>query len=162
MVTGLMMWLGVLLLPLAGCSGHPGMGYHGSGGREAAVERGLDEMRALVDATVKDPDKARRGRETVEAIVAEVRVSTQQQRKLHEQLYALNAKYDATPEDFLKILDELNDSRMKAGTTILGLRFKLKELMTADEWGALSQGLNEARGRYRRGTPAEAEGKAGT
>jgi hypothetical protein len=156
-----LIWLGVLVLPLAGCGGHAGMGHHGSGGREAAAERGLNEMRGLIDAKVKDPEKARQAREIVEAIMAEVRATSQQQRKLHEQLYQLNAKYDAPRDEFVKILDELNNRRMKTGATILDLRFKLKALLTADEWAALSQGLNEARGRYRHGAPPEAEGKTG-
>ena len=160
--TRLMLFLSVIFIPGAGCSGHPGMAYHGSGGGDATVERGLSQMRTLIDSTIKDPEKAKRTHDIVEAIVGEVRTLAQQNRTLHEQLYELNAKYDATPEDFLKILDQLNNNRMKAGTTILGLRFKMKELVTAEEWAALSRGLNDARSRYRHGVPAEAEGKAGS
>lgn len=160
--TRLMLFLSVILILGAGCSGHPGMAHHGSGGGDATAERGLSQMRMLIDSTVKDPEKAKHAHDLVAAIVGEVRTLTQQNRTLHERLYELNARYDATPEDFLKILDQLNNNRMKAGTTILGLRFKMKELVTAEEWAALSRGLNDARSRYRHGAPAEAEGKAGS
>jgi Spy/CpxP family protein refolding chaperone len=63
--------------------------------------------------------------------------------------------YDATPEDFLKILDQLNNRRMKAATNILGLRFKMKDMLTAEEWKALSEGLTQARSRYRHGGESE-------
>jgi Spy/CpxP family protein refolding chaperone len=126
------------------------------------VERGLSQVRSLIDSTIKDPAKAKRAQEIVEAIVAEVRTSTQQSRKFHEQLYDLNAKYDATPEDFLKILDQLNNSRMKAAINILGLRFKMKDMLTAEEWKALSEGLTQARRRYRYGGESGAgENKSG-
>jgi len=160
--TRLVLSLSVILILGAGCSGHSGMAHHGSGGGDATVERGLSQMTTLIESTVKDPDKAKHAQDVVAAIVGEVRTLTQQNRALHEQLYELNAKYDATPEDFLKILDQMNNNRMKAGATILGLRFKMKESVTADEWAALSRGLKDARSRYRHGAPAEAEGKTGS
>jgi hypothetical protein len=43
-------------------------------------------------------------------------------------LYQLNTKYEATPEDFTKLLDELNTARMRTAAMILGLRFKMKAL----------------------------------
>jgi hypothetical protein len=160
-VTKRLIWLGVVALPLAGCGGHAGMGPPGYADRKAATERGLSEMRGLIDANVKDPEKARQARDIVEAIVGEVRATSQQQRELHEQLYQLNAKYDAPRDEFERILDELNGRRAKTGAAILDLRFKLKELLTADEWTGLSKGLNEARGRYRHGPPPEAERATG-
>jgi hypothetical protein len=60
----------------------------------------------------------------------------------------LNAKYDAAPEEFTKILDEQNNSRMQSAAKILGLRFKLKGLLTAQEWNALSQDMMAYGDRY--------------
>ena len=150
----LAVFVGMVLVTLSGCGGHAGMAYHGRGGSDVALERGLGEMRTLIDSTVKDPGKAAQAKEMVEAIVAEVRTSTQQSRAFHQQLYDLNANYGAAPEDFLKILDELNNARMKSASRILGLRFKMKDLMTAEEWKALSDQMLSYSSKYQHGSAA--------
>jgi predicted KAP-like P-loop ATPase len=105
-------------------------------------------MKGLVEQTVKDPEKARQVQTTLEEIVAEVKRSTQQTRGFHEQLYALNADYQAKPEQFTKVLDDLNNSRMQSATKILGMRFKIKGMLTAQEWKDLTEGMEKARSRY--------------
>ena len=61
----------------------------------------------------------------------------------------MNANYAATPEDFTKVLDESNNQRMQSAAKILALRFKMKELMTAEEWKALSDQMLAYSSRYR-------------
>ena len=53
-----------------------------------------------------------------------------------------------SPEEFTKILDELNNDRMRSAAKILGLRFKMKSLLTAEEWTALSEELKRYGSRY--------------
>ena len=116
--------------------------------REAALERGITEMSDLVDQTVKDPEKAKQVKGILQEIVAEAKQSYKQNRDFHSQLYALNANYNATPEQFTKVLDDLNNARMKTASKILGLRFKIKDLLTAQEWTDLTGGMEKARMRY--------------
>lgn len=150
------------IMTMAGCAtGHYGRGYDGRGDADASVDRGVKEMTALVDKTVQDPEKAKRVRAIVEEIVSEVKQSYQQNREFHRKLYELNVSYEATPEEFTKILDELNNNRMRSATRILGMRYKMKELLTAQEWKALSEGMNMARGRYRHRHEATEGGKGG-
>lgn len=145
----------VTALTAAGCAmGHHGAGSYGRGDMGSSVERGVKEMNALVDKTVQDPEKAKRVRAIVEEIVGEVKQSYQQNREFHRKLYELNANYEAKPEEFTKVLDELNNSRMRSASKILGMRYRMKELLTAQEWKALSEGMVAARGRYRHGRPA--------
>jgi len=145
----------VAAIAVAGCGmRHHGAGSYGHGDMSSRVERGVQEMNALVDKTVQDPEKAKRVRAIVEEIVGEVKQSYQQNREFHRQLYELNANYEAKPEEFTKILDELNNSRMRSASKILGMRYRMKELLTAQEWKALSDGMMEARGRYRHERPA--------
>ena len=54
-------------------------------------------------------------------------------RLLHREVYELNGKYGASPEEFVKILDEMNNDRMCSSARILELRFNLKGCMTAQE-----------------------------
>jgi hypothetical protein len=109
-------------------------------------------MTALIEETVQDPEQAKQARGIVEEIVAEVKQSIQQNQQFHQRLYELNANDEATPEEFTKTLDDLNNDRMRTATTILGLRFKMKAMLTAQEWKALSEGMALARNRYRHGT----------
>ena len=133
----------VLILP-AGC-----MRPHGHyGGSEGAMERGTHEMEELVDKSVKDPAKAEVVKTLIKEIVQEAKLSNQQKREYHKQLYDLNARYDAPVEDFTKVLDDAHNASMRSATKILGLRFKIKNELTADEWKELIGGMGEHRSRY--------------
>lgn len=141
--------LGAMTLTMAGCAGHHGYGHDmGMHSGEAAIERGVTETNALVDQTVKDPDKARQAKVILQDIVSEVRNSAQASRAYHEQMTVLNADYDAKPEQFTKILDEMNNARMASATKILGLRFKMRSLLTAQEWNELTGLMDQTRRRY--------------
>lgn len=154
----LLFCLGLMLLS-AGCARHHGMGYGRDDGY--AMERGTTEMKALVEKTVQDPEKAKRVQGIMEEIISEVKQLYQQNRELHRRLYELNANYEATPEQFTKILDELNNNRMRVSMRILGKRFQMKEMLSPEEWKALSEGMEKSRGRYRHGRDMES-GKSGT
>jgi hypothetical protein len=143
----LMLTLVATTLVAGGCARHHGAGTESSY-REAALERGLAETNDLVDRTVKDPEKAKQAKATVQDIVNEVKQSFKTTRDYHQKLYALNVHYEATPEQFIKVLDEQNTERMASATRILGLRFKLKALLTAQEWKDLTDAMNKTRSRY--------------
>ena len=134
-------------LVVCGCARHHGYGT-GSSYREAALERGLAETDELVDRTVKDPEKAKQAKAIVQDIVNEVKQSFKNASDYHQKLYALNANYEAAPEQFVKLLDEQNNERMASAIRILGLRFKLKALLTAQEWKDLTDAMDKARSRY--------------
>lgn len=142
----LMLSLLATTLALAGCGRHHGMME--SEHRDTALERGMAEMKGLVEQTVKDPEKAKQVQGILQDIAAEVKKSGQQTRGYHEQLYNLNADYEAKPEQFTKILDDLNNSRMQTGTKILVLRYKMKGILTAQEWKDLTEAMDKTRTRY--------------
>lgn len=144
MMTRLMATVGtLLLLTVAACGRHQGTGYERHDDMELATQRGVKEMGELIDKTVKDPDRAARVKGLVHEIVEEAKHSDAQHRESHRKLYELNANYDATPEEFIKVLDESHNNSMWAGTKILGLRFKLKEQMTREEWEALTDEMKK-------------------
>lgn len=141
------------LLVLGGCSGHHH--HHGmmEGGKSDAYwQKGQQDMAGLIDRTVKDPEKAKQVNAIVGEIVAELKAGRERERTAHRQLYALNANYAATPEEFTKVMDEANNQRMGTSSKILGLRFKMKDLMTADEWKALSDKMLSYSSRYQHGS----------
>ena len=56
-------------------------------------------------------------------------------------------KWDGT-EEFTKILDEINNAHMRSSAKILGLRFKIKEQLTPEEWRTLTEGMKKQGDRY--------------
>ena len=60
----------------------------------------------------------------------------------------MNIDYDAKPEQFTKVLDEMNNARMASATKILGLRFKMRALLTVQEWNELTGLMDMTRKRY--------------
>jgi hypothetical protein len=137
---------------LAGCSSyHSHHKMMGGGGSDAYWQKGRQDMAALIDRTVKDPDKAKQVNEIVGEIVNQLKAGREQERGYHRQLYTLNGSYTATPADFTKILNEAGQQRMATSANILTLRFKMKNLMTEDEWKALTDQMLSYSGKYQHG-----------
>lgn len=145
-------WSIVGMLALGGCSSpHHHHGMMDGAKSDAYWQKGQQDMAALIDRTVKDPEKAKQVKGIVGEIVTELKAGREQERAYHRQLYTLNASYTASPEEFTKVLDEGNNARMKTASKILGLRFKMKDLMTADEWKALSDQMLSYSSKYQHG-----------
>lgn len=140
------------MLALGGCSSHHHHGMMESGKGDAYWQKGQQDMAGLIDRTVKDPAKATQVKAIVGEIVTELKAGREQERAAHRQLYALSANYAATPEEFTKVMDEANNQRMKTSTKILGLRFKMKDLMTAEEWKGLSDQMLSYSSKYQHGS----------
>ena len=148
----------VVVLTLAGCSSHRHHGMGGEGKGEAYWQKGQQDMAALIDRTVKDQEKAGHIKSIVSEIVAELKASREQDRAGHRRLYELSANYAATPEEFTKALDDASNLRMQSAAKILSFRFRMKELMTAEEWKALSDQMLAYSSRYKH---SEAGAKTG-
>jgi hypothetical protein len=138
----------VAVLALAGCSSHHHHGMAGEGKGDAYWQKGQQDMASLIDRTIKDQGKAEQVKSIVNDIVAELKASREQERAGHRRLYELNANYAATPEEFTKVLDDTYNQRMQSATKILAFRFKMKELMTVEEWKALSDQMLAYSSRY--------------
>lgn len=139
--------IGLLLTGLTGCSGHH-HGAYGAGKGDYYWDKAGKDVGALVEKHVKDPEKVKQVNAVMGEIIVEIRSSREQNRQSHRKLYELNAQYDAAPEEFTKILDELNNSRMRSAAKILGLRFKMKSFLSAEEWKALSDEMKSYGSRY--------------
>jgi hypothetical protein len=134
----------LVIVTLAGCGGHHGAQRDGS----AAMERGTKQMNELIDQSVKDPTKASRVKALAKEIVDEAKQAHDQRRDAHRKLYELNANYNAPPEEFTKMLDEISNAHMRSAAKILGLRFKIKEQVTPEEWRAITEGMKKYGDRY--------------
>jgi hypothetical protein len=148
----------IVVLALAGCSSHRHHGMAGEGKGDAYWQKGQQDMAALIDRTVKDQEKAGQVKSIVGEIVTELKAGREQERAGHRRLYELNANYSATLEEFTKALDEANNRRMQSASKILSLRFKMKDLMTPEEWKTLSDQMLAYSSRYKH---SGAEAKTG-
>jgi hypothetical protein len=54
-------------------------------------------------------------------------------------------KKDTTPEDFEKILKKHSDKRMKAVGELVDLRVQMRQLVSAEEWSRLAEGMEFVR-----------------
>lgn len=142
---------------LAGCSSYHHHGMTGEGKGTAYWQKGQQEMASFIDRTVKDQGKAEQVKSIVDEIVAELKMSREQERVGHRRLYELNANYAATPEEFNRVLDDANNRRMQSAAKILSLRFRMKELMTVEEWKALSDQMLTYSSRYKHSGAGEAK-----
>jgi len=142
----------VALIVLDGCSSYRHHGMMGGGKNEAYWQKGQQDMEGLVNRTVKDPDKAKQVNAIVGEIINELKASREQERAYHRDLYTLNTSYTATPDEFSKILNEATVQRTQSAAKVLSLRFKMKDLMTADEWKAFSDRMISYSGRYQHGS----------
>jgi Spy/CpxP family protein refolding chaperone len=142
----LMLLSGVLLMLFTGCSSP----HHGSYNRASGDywNKADQDVSGLVEKHVQDPEKVKQVNAVMGEIITEIKSAQEQHRQYHRALYELNANYSASPEEFTKILDELNNSRMRSAAKILGLRFKMKALLTAQEWAGLSEDLQNYGSRY--------------
>lgn len=144
---------GLALVGLVGCSSsHHHHGMMGGGKSDAYWQKGQQDMEGLINRTVQDPEKAKRVNTLVGEIINELKASREQERAYHRQLYTLNASYTATPDEFSKIVNEANIQRSQSSAKVLSLRFKMKDLMTADEWKTLSEKMISYSGRYQHGS----------
>lgn len=152
----LILLVGLILTGLGGCSSHhPGSYDRGKG--DYYWNKAGKDVNGLVEKHVKDPEKVKQVNVVMGEIITEIKSAREHQRQYHRTLYELNANYAAPPEEFTKILDELNNSRMRSAAKVLGLRFKMKGLLTAEEWTALSEELKGYGSRYYgKGTDAPA------
>lgn len=139
------------VVSVVGCSSYHHHGMLGVSKDNAYWQKGHQDMVALIDRTVENPDRAKQVNGIIGEIIDHLKARRERERVYHRQLYTLNVSYTAPPEEFTKILDEANSHRMQTSATILGLRFKMKELMTADEWKVLTDQMLSYSGRYQHG-----------
>jgi hypothetical protein len=103
-----------------------------------SVEAVIPEVSRLVQETVKEPSRAQQVEGLLQDLIKEVRKTNQETRGFHEQLNVLNADYDAPRDKFEQVVKELNQTRADSAARILDMRFKIRSLMTAQEWKDLN------------------------
>ncbi|UCG12728.1 MAG: hypothetical protein JSU72_20010 [Deltaproteobacteria bacterium] len=127
--------LGLILL-MNGCSHQPVS-------KEESRQRVLEEMRIYI-GKIQDPKRVEQLLVLVDALQQDLAELNRTVRKFGSDMRTLNVNYDATREDFDKMLDEYNTTRKGKQREILTSYLKMKELTTPDEWKSLAKSEEKA------------------
>jgi hypothetical protein len=127
--------LGLILL-MNGCSHQPFS-------KEESRQRVLEEMRIYI-GKIQDPKRVEQLLVLVDALQQDLAELNRTVRKFGSDMRTLNVNYDATREDFDKMLDEYNTTRKGKQREILTSYLKMKELTTPDEWKSLAKSEEKA------------------
>ena len=112
-------------------------------------DQALETISALdraIDDIVEERSRAERAKVSVRLLEGEAREAYQDNRNAGRDLLRLNADYDATPEDFERIFDQLRANRARSAERILRLAIRTREDLTPDEWRALNKHAAKGRG----------------
>lgn len=104
----------------------------------APKERTVD-VKSLVQKEISDPVRADKIVALMEQLNAELNMQKQATLDIQQELARLNADYDATPEQFRKLMDSSTEYREKTRSKILDTYFQIKALTTPQEWEAISK-----------------------
>lgn len=105
------------------------------------VERGTQEAVRIIQKKVDDPRRAERLAQLFERLDKQFQEVLRERHTFHQRLAELNADYDASPEAFHALLDDMHTIFEESGTEIVKTRFAIKEVLTAEEWHELEQHL---------------------
>ena len=109
---------------------------------------GGDEMPPLADLVreqVTDEGRSGRAAGVAEDLEGALRDFEEARLTALDRLFEIDARHDATTADYEAIRIDFESRQEQAETSILDLRFRLKDEMTRDEWKALFDDLAERR-----------------
>lgn len=128
----------VVVSCLAGCAREP------KPTAEASASSALDGLRSAMAHEVKDAARATQAVGLVDD-AEQLMLEASRDLKAHEaRIRALNALYDATAEDFRAAFGEFNAKRHAHQRRLLDLQQRVRTVLTADEWRAVSKAREAA------------------
>lgn len=102
------------------------------------------DMKSLVKKEIPDPERADQILALLEQLDADLATQRQAILASQQELKKLNADYDATPEQFMKLIDSARESRERSRQKIIDTYFRIKALTTRGEWEALAKAEMQA------------------
>ena len=118
-----------MLVLLAGCAGKD---------KADSSAEWITQMRSKVSIVVEDPDRAEQIIGVFSGVEADLQKWGAYKGEYFMEMEALNADYDATPEEFRDLIGSYNVERSQIKRKMLDARLKIKGLSTRDEWQVLT------------------------
>ncbi|MBW1752761.1 MAG: hypothetical protein JRJ46_06585 [Deltaproteobacteria bacterium] len=108
----------------------------------------IEDMRGRVAENIKDPGKKTR----ILALVDQAEKDLLELDRVVQQFYAdigaLNDNYNASPDEYRKVISEFEADQNEVRGRIIDIRFKMRDLSTAEEWKELTD-IKKRKGLYK-------------
>ncbi len=98
----------------------------------------IEDMRDRVRENIEDPGKKTDMLAVVDQVEKDLWELDRVVRKLYANLRTLNDNYNASPEEFRKVISEFEADRKEVRDRIVDSRFKMRDLSTPEEWKKLT------------------------
>ena len=111
----------------------------GGGGASGAIltPSSVKAIGKSIEATVQDAERLEAASMAVKGLRAEVKAFDKTFAKSGKALTKLYKDHGASAEEMQSVLDDLNGEWSASQARAIDLRFKLKDLLTAEEWHAI-------------------------
>jgi len=95
---------------------------------------GADVLEARIEDAVADPDRRKSAIEVVDRVAVVEDALAEQTQATSEALRRLHLRHDATRQDYLDVLQPLEEARREAARGLLAARADLRRILTRSEW----------------------------
>lgn len=102
-------------------------------------EAWLKDKRARIERVITDPYKKAELMAAVDQTEGDVQELDRAVQRMYADLASLDRDYNSSPDDFRKAFAEFNAKRQKLRASFIDTRFKMKNLVTPDEWKKLTE-----------------------
>ena len=118
---------------------------------EAKFEPGIEwveDMQGRVAENIEDPDKKTAMLALIDQIEKDLLEVDRVVRKLYADLSTLNDNYNASPDEYRKVISEFEADHKEVRDRIIDSRFKMRDLLTPEEWKKLTD-YSKRKGLYK-------------
>lgn len=133
----LILLLTLSLLPLFACGGEPP-------GPSPAVTKVL-QLKAKITEVVTDEERQAQVLKLADKMEKQVKKLDGLSGSTRNKIFKAYKNPDTTQDDFKKIFMKHGEKRMKTVTELVDLRVKMRQLVSEEEWGRLTEGVEFVR-----------------
>jgi len=131
-IAGVLAVLMMIALSGVGCSKSKNVGS------KQPTQKWAQDMRERINKTVTDPDRATQMLLLTNDLEKAMFEFNTDLTEYYGNIKRVNADYDATREDFEKVISDFDVIRKAARAKVIAIRSKMADLATDEEWVALS------------------------
>ena len=108
----------------------------------------VEDARDRVSKNIEDPDKKTAMLALVDQVEKDLLEVDRVVQKFYANIGALNDNYNASPDEYRKVISEFEADQNEVRGRIIDIRFKMRDLSTAEEWKELTD-IKKRKGLYK-------------
>ena len=117
---------------------------------ESLASRTLVELSRQVDSSVTNHRRADEARDVTQRMTKEIKKLDAALARASDDAARINRDYDATREDFDRVLDKLDETRQESSERLVVLIMDLRRAMSEQEWNQTYDGMSAFRDSLKR------------